>query len=294
MLQNFIKSSFGGRANVTDIEAVWDMIEMYKASFFSKKATDEKNNSAVKDENQTEADENISNEKQKKKKKNKEESISHEQTLIGEALNGNAVAANSKSKRKSKENASSDEKLKEDSVENGNIDNAKKSKKKKKSENPSADAESVQANGTTENKPEAGVDNNADHVSEQNGDQDVSQTIKNSKLEKKSKRKTSVQAEGNNGEPVEKKIKYETTEIENQNESINNTKFDFKAKIVEILLAKTSINPGKLQKKIKKMYLTETGEEFSEKVLKKYNKKLKQIENIDITEDSVKILDTVK
>lgn len=112
----------------------------------------------------------------------------------------------------------------------------------------------------------------------------------NGKSKNKAKRKSSLEIENSSSEPAEKRAKQEATE-QSLNESTGNVKFDFKMKIMEILQTVDSINPKKLQKRIKKMYLKETGAaEFSEKILKKYNKKLKQIDNIELTENNVQLI----
>jgi len=67
------------------------------------------------------------------------------------------------------------------------------------------------------------------------------------------------------------------------------SEFNFKDKILEILTKKNSISHKKLQKKILKAYLSTTGESnyCEEKVVKKLNKKLKKIPNVEIENDRV-------
>lgn len=102
---------------------------------------------------------------------------------------------------------------------------------------------------------------------------------------KKPQRKDSLPVREHEYEPAEKKIKLSVTE----NTEKGNVKFNFKSKIIEILQSRAVIAPGKLQKKIKKLYEKETGKLFSDKVLRKYQKKVKEIENIEYTENSVKL-----
>ncbi|KAL1518358.1 hypothetical protein ABEB36_001993 [Hypothenemus hampei] len=69
---------------------------------------------------------------------------------------------------------------------------------------------------------------------------------------------------------------------------IEEKKFSFKEKIAEILNEKQSISLKKLQKKIVKAYVRETGENnCEEKVVKKFTKKLKKIPNVTIEDDKV-------
>lgn len=68
-------------------------------------------------------------------------------------------------------------------------------------------------------------------------------------------------------------------------------KFSFKRNIMEILEKKNSISATKLQKKVLKCYKTEMGcSEVTEKTIKKYNKKLKKLPNIVITENMIELV----
>ncbi|CAH0547262.1 unnamed protein product [Brassicogethes aeneus] len=63
-------------------------------------------------------------------------------------------------------------------------------------------------------------------------------------------------------------------------------KFSFQGKILEILTGKESISTKKLQKKVLNAYIKWSGQsECSEKTIKKYEKKLKKVPNINITDN---------
>lgn len=103
----------------------------------------------------------------------------------------------------------------------------------------------------------------------------------------KEKRKH-LQTDKNESQPTEKKIKRSL--MHGAGELSQRPKFDFKSKILDILQATDSVvSPEKLRKKVKKLYLQEMGEAFSDRILRKYLKKLKQMENIECTEDYVRL-----
>lgn len=67
-------------------------------------------------------------------------------------------------------------------------------------------------------------------------------------------------------------------------------KFSFKETILEIVRKKGSISTKKLQKKVINSYIKYMGEtECSEKLIKKYNKKLKKITDLSIKDDLVSL-----
>lgn len=102
---------------------------------------------------------------------------------------------------------------------------------------------------------------------------------------KNGKRKHNLDTEINESEPTEKK----SCLIDINGQHSIKTKFDFKSRIIDVLQSKNTMSPKKLQKKVKKMYVEETGKPFSDKVLQKYLKKLNQIENIECTEEYVRL-----
>lgn len=85
------------------------------------------------------------------------------------------------------------------------------------------------------------------------------------------------------------KIENETPTVTNDMEDMaESSKFNYKAKILEILTEKHTISHKKLQKKVLKAYLNMVGQnEPEEKIIKKFNKKLKKIPNISIEDDRV-------
>ncbi|RZC38756.1 C16C10.8 -like, partial [Asbolus verrucosus] len=100
------------------------------------------------------------------------------------------------------------------------------------------------------------------------------------------------QLNGNNEEvPAKKKQKLEETP--EQIDTAEPNKFSFKNTILDILNSKGSISCKKLQKKVLNAYLKETGNtEYTEKTIKKYNKKLKKLSNVTISDDVVTLVTT--
>lgn len=71
----------------------------------------------------------------------------------------------------------------------------------------------------------------------------------------------------------------------------DNIKFSFQEKIMDILKSKGSIKSKKLQKKVINAYLETTGEtECTEKTLKKYFKKLKKLDNVEVSDNVVRLV----
>lgn len=331
---------------MADVEAVWDIIEKYKARHCAKnvpnaKENKTKNSLSIEQKNGkadsatlADVDSGVSDNKKKKKKKDS----SSEESTIKEDQNkvvDETVKAEKKAKRKyqsNTDNLSVDDNLKQEDLQL----EGKLKKKKRKSQNEPDElsnktgvngeiVENEHHNGTTEKKQSEDVleqqkyeDSQIPYVIKENGKaqkkakrksnseenstkdseqsvsvpEDLSQQI--GKEKKKTKRKSSIQAEDTADAALEKKVKQDLTETHGANGSSDQSEFDFQGKIIEILQNVDSISPDKLQKKIKKMYLKQTGEtEFSEKVLKKYNKKLKRIANIEVTETSVKLIEAV-
>ncbi|XP_018571067.1 cell growth-regulating nucleolar protein [Anoplophora glabripennis] len=151
----------------------------------------------------------------------------------------------------------------------------------------------------------------------QNGDDSISEekNSKNKENETK-KRKTAAETEDSPKKKKYKKVQQiDETIVENENvsfqnddgekkkkhkkvkemldingETSENVKFNFKEKILEVVTAKQSISLKKLQKKILKAYLKETGEsEITPTLIKKFNKKLKKIPNLEINDDKVTV-----
>lgn len=125
----------------------------------------------------------------------------------------------------------------------------------------------------------------------------------NAKSNKKKKSKESElidQTEQYNTEvPPKKKRKMCISNTENEetdlkedgSNEVPKQKFDFRTKILELVQTKGTISLKKLEKKIVKLYLKEfRGDECPEKILKKYNKKLKKIEEVEIEGDTIKLV----
>lgn len=309
-MQNFITNSSGGRINLPDVEAVWDIIEKYKQKHNNSTNSDStKTNSSNKiEEESVSKDLNLCNTSEiNKKMKKKKDGPTLEESVL--------VENSSKPKKTSQRN--SENGVPTENTDKPNLHEKSEKKKRKKSQvQLNGDAiENVQTLdcvgsqdvaliGDTENcrkKPKRKSDQQAQEPlktdtveAQKNGIAPSKIVQENGKSKGKLKRKSDVQIEGIVDEPAEKRVKQEITAVQETNGSTNNTKFDFKTKVIEILQTVDTIGSKKLQKKIKKLYLKETGEaEFSEKALKKYTKKLKQIENIEFADDTVRLIKSV-
>ncbi|VEN54258.1 unnamed protein product [Callosobruchus maculatus] len=72
-------------------------------------------------------------------------------------------------------------------------------------------------------------------------------------------------------------------------------KFSFQEKILSTLNAKGSISLKKLQKKVLNAYLKYTGENtVTPKMIKKFNKKLKKVRIIEVTDEEVKLMENIE
>lgn len=122
----------------------------------------------------------------------------------------------------------------------------------------------------------------------------------NLKLEENSnKRKKDKTIIVEQGESKKKKRKYSNTENEvtdnkedstNGQESPDAEKFNFQSKILSVLESKGTISLKKLEKKVINAYLKHSGEsEVTPKIIKKFNKKLKKILNVELTNDNVSL-----
>ncbi|CAH1966085.1 unnamed protein product [Acanthoscelides obtectus] len=75
-------------------------------------------------------------------------------------------------------------------------------------------------------------------------------------------------------------------------EETDTVKFSFQEKIVSILNAKGCISLKKLQKKVLNAYLKHSGEnKVTPKMIKKFNKKLSKVQNIELTDENVTLLE---
>lgn len=229
--KNFVKSSSGGRANMKDVEAVWDIIEKYKAS----------------------------------------------QSTNGQAENG------TKRKTENGDNATNGKNdffVKAEDSQNG--DETEEAPKPKKSKNKNIQQE-------TEEAPNDNEENEAPKVKKTKKKNvvvadDASTTEETTNVKKNKKKKLEENGdESNNGEPKTKKKKSNEASKENA-ENV----FDYQTTILSILQEKPSISLKKLEKKFIKLYTDQQGEILDlEKVSKKFNKRLKKLDNVTITNSTV-------
>lgn len=165
-------------------------------------------------------------------------------------------------------------------------------------------------------KDSAKNSNNNEKIKEenQNGNSDIEEKNCKNKENETNKRKSTNEAEESPKKKKHKKGKQTEEAVEDENnqknkkdknnkeDSLNTqikevveetTKFNFQEKISEIVTAKGPMSLKKLQKKILNAYVKGTGEtEITPKLIKKFNKKLKKIPNLEITGDQVTILET--
>jgi cell growth-regulating nucleolar protein len=284
---NFLQNSLGGRANFNDIEAAWSLIEKYKneQSKDNSNASNKQQESTVK-ENETKHKSTDNGEDAPVKKKKKLEQVDDQKVDVEMSENGLQPKNDDKEKPKKKKKESKKQELDEginiETKENGlqneiqpKNDEEKPKKKKKQSKKQACDEVIKLINierETMDLKKEA-----------QNQQNDVENK------EKKSQYKTN----GDEGSYKKKldKVNVELEDTERQNSS----SFNFKDAILKILNSKGSMSCKKLQKKVLSAYLMETGNaEYSEKTVKKYNKKLKKIGNVSVNDDVVSLLENVE
>jgi cell growth-regulating nucleolar protein len=284
---NFLQNSLGGRANFNDIEAAWSLIEKYKneQSKDNSNASNKQQESTVK-ENETKHKSTDNGEDAPVKKKKKLEQVDDQKVDVEMSENGLQPKNDDKEKPKKKKKESKKQELEEginiETKENGlqneiqpKNDEEKPKKKKKQSKKQACDEVIKLINierETMDLKKEA-----------QNQQNDV---------ETKEK-KSQYQTNGDEGSYKKKldKVNVELEDTERQNSS----SFNFKDAILKILNSKGSMSCKKLQKKVLSAYLMETGNaEYSEKTVKKYNKKLKKIGNVSVNDDVVSLLENVE
>lgn len=90
------------------------------------------------------------------------------------------------------------------------------------------------------------------------------------------------------------KMKDEINQDEHQKQQDSDTSFAFcfKERILAIMSSKKNISVDKLQKKVLNTYQKVTGIEPNAKVIKKFRKHLKKISNVEVTDGSVKLIDS--
>lgn len=242
-------------------EEIWDIIEKYKS----------------KNDSTSVADKLEVNEGKSVEKDIKVESQKVVANGTEKSENGHEHVENHDKKKKKKKKGNDGEeppvskkiKLKETlPVENTSTENTNKAKSVEK--DVKVESQKAVANGTDKSE------NDHEHVEDHDN-------------KKKKKKK------GKDGEEpqVSKKIKLDET-LPVENASTNNTSFSFKEAILSILTSKESLSAKKLEKKVLKAYLKFSGEtECSPKVVKKFNKKLKKIENIEIVDDKISLKSVV-
>lgn len=297
----------GRRANLQDIEEVWEVIEKHSTK-------QKKDSTSPRQEKEETADDKGKIVKSKKE-------INPEDTVLedvnGGVTDGTDSSIKKKKKRKNKELSENDSKMNiemEESEISGNVDNSVDVTKKKKRKSKVSETDEVINGETLSDKKHK----NSDNKNFQNAGSDTNCNVEaNNDLpskKKKRKRDQVITAEGNvcdslpneNGKDIQKKkkltIENKNTTADKQAQSVteedmqNDTdiyqkdslSFDLTAKILEFLEGKSSISLCKLQKKVLKSFLKHTGKtEASDKFLKKFNKKLKKIEGVEINDDVV-------
>ncbi|XP_028151051.2 cell growth-regulating nucleolar protein [Diabrotica virgifera virgifera] len=154
-------------------------------------------------------------------------------------------------------------------------------KKKKKKEKLADTTENGDSNKNTEDgeSKKKKKKEKLNGVGVENGDSNENTEHEGAKKKKK-KDKLSTQVENDN-------TVQETSQVE---EETGNESFNYTTKILDILAKKGTITLEKLQKKVINAYLKHSGEsETSPKIIKKFNKKLKKIDSIEIINDQVSL-----
>lgn len=262
-----------------EVEEVWDIIEKYKADQQKvKEQSDVKQpeNGTQKPEIESSNGINTNANTDVKKKKSKVGVENGESENNAEA-DHKQIKKSKKKKKQVEDEMHAEERMDIDTEPGNNGTVAKKTRKNisKKNETINEIGENL-VNGETEHGE--GNDGNC--------------KIVENELKKKSKKKK-LQDTGNEGLIDSKKPKLDT--INGKNDEVSKEQqmnaeetFDFKLKVVEILHSKGTLSTKKLEKKVINAYLKHFGlAESSPKIVKKYNKKLKKIENIEIVDDNV-------
>lgn len=272
-----------------EVEEIWEIIEKYKASQQNNiklqengtnkpKKIDDSANGSVKEStinnNDGEPNESSENGIKKKKKKSKVEKTlenGNTEMLIKTENNidNQQEVKKSKKKKQSTENECNFEKMDINMVEEN------------------ADIKDKKNNILTKQKNEEVTDSKLSQVAFANGNS-IKTDLSNGNQEigiKKSKKKKSLDIETEEVNSP-KKIKLEVLNEESSTDTQAN--FDFKQKILDILTSKGSISTKKLEKKVVKAYMKHSGlSESTPKIVKKFNKKLKKLNNVEIVDENV-------
>jgi len=104
--------------------------------------------------------------------------------------------------------------------------------------------------------------------------------------EKKSKKSLAEDTKNSEEKKTENGISNNDGPVSDEHQE-NSSKFFYEGKILEILKTKNSMSLKKLQKKVLGAYQKVTGAEPTEKVIKKFNKHLKKISGIELSENTV-------
>jgi cell growth-regulating nucleolar protein len=322
---NFLQNSLGGRANFNDIEAAWSLIEKYKneQSKDNSNASNKQQESTVK-ENETKHKSTDNGEDAPVKKKKKLEQVDDQKVDVEMSENGLQPKNDDKEKPKKKKKESKKQELDEginiETKENGlqneiQPKNDKEKQKKKKKESKKQELEEGINIESKENVLQNEIQPKNDEEKpkkkkKQSKKQACDEVIKLINIERETMDlKKEAQNQQNDVETKEKKSQYQTNgdegsykkkldkvnvELEDT-ERQNSSSFNFKDAILKILNSKGSMSCKKLQKKVLSAYLMETGNaEYSEKTVKKYNKKLKKIGNVSVNDDVVSLLENVE
>lgn len=119
---------------------------------------------------------------------------------------------------------------------------------------------------------------------DQKGDKDA----ENSKRKADNDNDVPKKKKKKNDEAEEQLINSEETQPSDESPS---ERFSFQAKILDILMEKGNISLRKLEKKVINAYLKYLQEtQVTPKLVKKFNKKLKKIPNIEISDDRVSLI----
>lgn len=163
---------------------------------------------------------------------------------------------------------------------------------------------SVSTNGSSNDKH-----NNEAQTSNQNDNPDEAvntkvESVKSNKKKKEDRELTDQTEEHNSEMPPKKKkklynsnttgndeIQVDLKDDDSNHNEVRMLKFDFKNKILELIQPKGTMSLKKLEKRIMKLYFKEFETvECPEKIVKKFNKKLKKMEEVQVEGDDVKLV----
>ncbi|XP_057667747.1 cell growth-regulating nucleolar protein [Diorhabda carinulata] len=280
---NFIRSSSGGRVNMKVVEDVWNIIESYKINK-GKQQQDSKKRKNF--ENTLNNDTNTHSQK-KKKKLEEPNGLNHSNNINDTDVH--------QSKKKIRKNNDQQQEINLEETQKGEVN--KEANGIDDNSNNILDISNTEVHHSKKKKKKnKHQDQEIDSVEYQKGEVDIKEEIENNDMDNSSKvteldqsKKTKNKHKHEEIDSMESQVEKNDTLAETSTEDLKPTgKFDFQAQIIRILEKKTLISLNKLQKKVINAHLKYSGEvETNPKIIKRFNKSLKKISNIEIVDNCV-------